>query len=646
MEKSPINSPASSGLALSLEQQDSSAATDYFEMSVPVTKLDADQYSAEDLDGVTESLFGSGNLNFLLMQAGQTNEAMALSDPFIIVGEAPGPLGGLSSTISFGDGLTNSSSPFALDSNNNDISTDRNVADDATSFSDGGAGSNGGYTASTVLPLAASGFVLNGGGAAPVIPTNGIDGESFDGNDGSDGRNGVDGEGGGNIINVDIDNFLDIDIGDIIIKLGDIDLGDITIIDLGDVTNIITTTITEITNLVDILNITEITNNVTNIVNNIFNNIFGGDGLTVHLDTILGEVTNLDLDILSGDSVFNVVNEIVDLSPVTNLLDPILGTENLVLVDLHSILSILDGNNDHRPGDTDLGLGIELPLLGDAHFIDGIVDVVFNPVEDVVGDIDILGDIGLGLFAPDHSAGDTDLNLGLDLDIVDNGLLDPVLDIGLDPVEDIVGDIDIDLGVAVDLLGDTADGLVDNFAGGTGEDSLLAGAGEILEDLGGDVIDGLLPGLDNDGGVAPDLDLDLLGDNETDTLAGDTDITLDIDLDPLGIDTPDLDFADIELDPVEEIIGDIDLDIDNALDLLGTLPGSGLGDLAGGVGGGEDPLSWPENILPNAGDIIDGGLGDALGSVLPEPAGDVAEGLGSLLNDQGGGLFSGGGLFG
>ncbi|MDD9901745.1 MAG: hypothetical protein OXT65_12260, partial [Alphaproteobacteria bacterium] len=34
-------------------------------------KLDADQYTAEDLDGVTESLFGSGNLNYLMLQARQ-----------------------------------------------------------------------------------------------------------------------------------------------------------------------------------------------------------------------------------------------------------------------------------------------------------------------------------------------------------------------------------------------------------------------------------------------------------------------------------------------------------------------------------------------------------------------------------------------
>jgi hypothetical protein len=77
--------------------------------------------------------------------------------------------------------------------------------------------------------------------------------------------------------------------------------------------------------------------------------------LPLHLDTILGDITNLTSIFSSGDSVFNVVNEVIDLSPVTNLLDPILGTENLALVDLHSILSILDGNNDHRLGDTDLG---------------------------------------------------------------------------------------------------------------------------------------------------------------------------------------------------------------------------------------------------------------------------------------------------
>src|SRR5262245_46580548 len=55
-------------------------------LSAPVRKLDADEYTANDLDGVTESATGSGNLNFLMMQAGQTNEAMTNMNPFNLSG--------------------------------------------------------------------------------------------------------------------------------------------------------------------------------------------------------------------------------------------------------------------------------------------------------------------------------------------------------------------------------------------------------------------------------------------------------------------------------------------------------------------------------------------------------------------------------
>src|SRR5690606_6548105 len=44
---------------------------------IPAGKLDADQYMVSDLDGVTEGLFGSGNMNFLMMQSAQTNELAA-----------------------------------------------------------------------------------------------------------------------------------------------------------------------------------------------------------------------------------------------------------------------------------------------------------------------------------------------------------------------------------------------------------------------------------------------------------------------------------------------------------------------------------------------------------------------------------------
>ena len=39
-------------------------------------KLDADQYAVEDSHGVTESLFGSGNLSYASLQSAQTDAAL------------------------------------------------------------------------------------------------------------------------------------------------------------------------------------------------------------------------------------------------------------------------------------------------------------------------------------------------------------------------------------------------------------------------------------------------------------------------------------------------------------------------------------------------------------------------------------------
>lgn len=47
----------------------------------PAGKLDADFYNADDLDGITESLFGSGNLNYMMLQARQNDIAAISNNP-------------------------------------------------------------------------------------------------------------------------------------------------------------------------------------------------------------------------------------------------------------------------------------------------------------------------------------------------------------------------------------------------------------------------------------------------------------------------------------------------------------------------------------------------------------------------------------
>lgn len=93
---------------------------------VQTHKLDADLYMAGDLDGITESLFGSGNLNYLLLQARQTDAAgsgngfdgmdAALADPYapswllaaaknIAAGLQPAVMDGAMLGTNAGDGL-------------------------------------------------------------------------------------------------------------------------------------------------------------------------------------------------------------------------------------------------------------------------------------------------------------------------------------------------------------------------------------------------------------------------------------------------------------------------------------------------------------------------------------------------------------
>lgn len=778
---------------------------DYFSSitHVPVSKLDADQYAAEDIDGVTESLFGSGNLNFAMLQASQTNDMIASNSPFLITGQNYSSTGYAGSGVTFHSGSPTSGNDFSYHNNQPTTDTDRTLADDSGVHVDGHS-FEGGFTHSTVGSLGVSGLAADRGTGLPSTGTNGFDGSGLNGDNGSDGLNGTDGDG---TTIVEITDITNIDLGDILNNLN-IDLGDFTLIDLGDVTNFLSTTINEISNIIDILNLTEITNNLTDIVNNFFSTIFGGDGgLTVHLDAILSEITDLDLDIISGDTVLNVVDQIIDLSPVTDLLDPVIDLDNLVLADLHSIISILDGPQDHAPGDIDLGLGIE-GALGNLPVVDSVVDLALNPVEDLVGDIDILADLGFGLLDNsniDNGAGDTDLTLGTDLDTITGDLLGLNIDVPLDPIEQITGDIDLDLGIGTDLLGDLAEG-VDIFNGGSDEANIFSGLGDNFGQGVGDILHDILPGLDHDptadvtsGGDlslfgtdiahiddinlnldpvealtgdldvhtdlgldllnsgdidnsagdtdltlgldfdglsdglppvdrdipldpvesvvgdidldlgaaghltddgiqgigdflqnlddnngAPDLTagggidlmgsdvaeipqielsldsiepltgdidattgvgLDLLGSSETDNSAGDTDLTTDIDIDLVGIELPDIDFVDVSLDPIENITGDIDLDINAAIDLLNSDPhDGGVGDLLGGNNPGQDILTaWPENVLPDPGDLFSGGGQDVVGA-LPEPVGHVAEGLGGLLGGQhhhhiGGGLF-------
>lgn len=607
--------------------------TDQFDLVFSPTtltsKLDADQYMAEDLDGGTESLFGSGNMNFLAMQAGQTNEAMRAvaeaeaSDPFesFAINEQM-PIGSLQGLVSsaVADELGNRTASFEPHSvsGNSALLLDRAAQNAETGFSN----NRGDFNETADAFDGTSGR----SGISGTSGTSGINGQSFSGTNGTDGNDGT----GTTIIN-----------------------NEYTFIDLGDVTELVDNTVTNVTHLTENLveNLTEIINNITDIdiinkLKNIFHEIFGDPD---NPDHDLG----LQLGITEGILP-------IDLPPV----------------DLNQLL---------------------------------------NPVEDIIGDVDI-GIVGgidlLGNSETDNQAGDTDINIIGDNGLLGTGLLGTNLNIALDAVEQFTGDIDLDVTSAANLLGTLAPGLIDNFVGGSGgplgdvgtgltniaapvlgpivgnsfvdlsgnlnlldptaggadsnlhvgvnlqplgiqlppvpvdvpfgqiegmTDPNLAGVGTVLTDLGlgggAAIIPGILggqPHTDTDLGLANDisiagndiplphlspvlnpvedlagdldvsehLGLDLFGSNEVINSMGDSDVNVTTNIEVVDHALVELS-PSIPLDPVEQIVGDIDLNLGVSDNLLGNIAAPVVDTATGGSGSG---------LLANIGDQLGNGV--------------------------------------
>lgn len=651
----------------------------------PTHKLDADQYMAEDLDGVTESVFGSGNMNFLMLQAGQTDEAIRSfgndapdsTDVFSasISSESSShayPL--LTDTDSDGSGSTGRSADTdrTLDNRADIDSTDILAPNSNTTNASVNSAS------ATALSASAPAASFTGGGSDGDNAASGLsrqDGKSPDapppgqnGSNGSNGQNGQNGENGNG------HGDIDINLGDITINIDNI------LIDLGDTVNVLTTSITNVTNLLNNLLCHGNTIDITNIIDLVFDIKHGllekietllgdiGDKTVLVknlLGDILGDVKNtaldLDLNVLdtvtadvhlllkdalngqilvggdltalksliadlpaldiladalghAGGAVHTLQDTIHDaLETVTSLpentVDTLVETLNdlndqlaCVLPDLdEAIGGLIGGLGIGEPGgaDHDVSLDIVTDVI-DFPVVDTALDIVINPAEDLLGDLDlgIGGGIDLlGSSETDNASGDIDIVLLPDLDLIDNDILDGGVEISLDPVEHIIGDVDLDVTTALDLLGDQADGLIDNAPGGSGDNALLSTLGDVLSG----VSETLLPEGDDD----QDIFLDT-GETLPDISFIDTDLHLDI-----------------PIDPVESVLGDIDLDLNDALDILRSdSSNSPLGNIT----------DWTETI---SGDISGGLFGDILTGggvdILPEPTGQIAEGLGALF---------------
>lgn len=604
--------------------------TDAFDapLIIPVGKLDADQYLADDLDGVTESIFGSGSMGYASLQASQTDAAMAIMENAM-----PDAGNTIGAVTNLGDAGRNAAQNYGdLDGPSAQVKSAESTNQTNSPVSAGESlisstvSDNGNFTASTVSTLSASQLAANNSnfstGGSGTNGTDGTSGSGLNGNNGTNGGNGTNGNDG-----TDNDNcneccgVINIDLGDVMITvdntvtvLGDTInnlttslvnittiLGDVVnnldltnLIDLGDVTNLITTIHNDINQNIQTLltQITNITENLTTNITNILEGVLGDQNLKIDLNALetLKAGVNIPLsDILATDveldvdlaPTLEIVNNIADLTGLDVLGDALgdLGgaTEALqaTIDDFTAVISDLDLTD---PGQTVTDL-VDT-LVTTLENLDDTVGTILTSVDDAVGSV--LDNVGItdGSLLSGNSPLIQDI---LSLEALNSDTLfeDVLGTLPLSPIEALVNDSGVDIGaVTDDLLGDLLDPILSD-----------SDSGEVLADLGA-TLDDLV-----DGGL---LDGGLLGGGNTD---GDTDIVADLDLGILETPITD-DIIEIALDPVEELLGDIDLDIGAGL----------LGDGDVNNANGDTDITLDTGI-----DLIDDTLGNLVGEIPLDP---------------------------
>jgi hypothetical protein len=226
------------------------------------------------------------------------------------------------------------------------------------------------------------------------------------------------------------------------------------------------------------------------------------DNATGAIDPVIETVADLtdtaaDAVGAATDAVGDIVGEATGAPDSVG--DTVSGTVGTVTSALGDVLPDLGDGNEAEPGDTDLTVDL---VLNDGASPLGVadVDVTLDPVEAILGDIDIdvdaaaeMADVSgtvdditadtgsavsdpigavtetLGDVLPDLSGGSgSDPDNLLTVDPTQNDGSSPLnlsgLDVDLDSVETIVGDIDIEIGTVADLtqsLGDVANPLPD-----------------------------------------------------------------------------------------------------------------------------------------------------------------------------------------
>ncbi len=654
------------------------------------SKLDADQYMAEDLDGVTESVFGAGNMGYASLQAAQSDILMT-QDGFLKEDGAQ-----LDTAITAAPSTQAYVIGQAVDVFEPKITAEETITnyDESQSSIEGtnaaDTGEVGGLTAATIGSIKASELSSNEGVFAPsgsglsladTVQSSAAE-EGQNGENGHSGHNGMNGSDGKE---ADCENTCDqfITINNIDINIADVTvLIEQTFIGLNDVLENLNITITEVTDVLGDI-VSNVLNQTTNLTSDSLTTaselleVVTGDLISVLKVTLnnIGEISqevigvveqsleNISTDILqpAGDASLSVVNNVLDQLDGADLLGDKLGDiggavhnlktilgdvkESLIKADIQDGLQdiitkvtgtleiletvtdktvdIVDGavgtvladlgvdnilGDDNANADGDLNLDIDLDILAtDLAYLE--LGPVLDPVEDVVGDVDLGIDLETDFLNPggsetDNTQGDSDINLAGDVDVLDSDILDLANELELDPVEDIIGDIDLDVGAAIDILGDAADPLLDSAEGGSAEDTLLGDVGEAIAD----VADAILPELNTDD-------------------ESDDDIVIEVDVDLLGI-SDELD-TEVTIDPVEDLTNDIDItlhvDIDDVVDLSGTT------DMTENITDSNNSGGWTESTISDSVSLFDQ-FSDPTheADILPDPSGSLAEGLGVL----------------
>jgi hypothetical protein len=573
-----------------------------------VARLDADMFTADDIDGVTEGLGGSGNLNYLVLQSQQTNESAINSDPFNIDhvdynaegvnpfdgGHAPGhwdasgafsPFNA-SSDLNSATGLLNVSGPSSYD----------------PAFGVTGGESGGSFT--TLGTLGASNFDATFNQNSDTTfdfksgddGANGGDGQGHDGENGAsgtDGTSGIDGRDGRDGQTPDDPPTPP---GD------DVDLSLNGISDLAGV------------------NLDVILDPVENVVGDIDINVDGAlgnilstdDGILPNPGTVIDALVG-GTEILDGQSLGLV------LQPVEDIATGLVETVNPMLSDLLPFLpdsldlvgGIINGSN--AGGDTDLLIngGLGLPdMFGLSGLGSTFLNIPLDPVENILGDTDI--DLSANSVVSNLLEGN--LSNLLNVGVLSNGEFLSGIDSTVSS-DDLTGSANSLFGNITDAVSgnDDIDSIANNLLNGNPVDMLIPGAvTEMVNDIAGGNIIGNPPSMDELNGLVNSVMADIPTDNPAGTV-----VDLLGDMTGNAVDTS-------MLDPVTGAIDDIP-----------------SGDILGGL---MDPLPGGDlpgmDILQPVTDLTESALGDGL------PAGDVLSGdlLGELTDSLPTGDLLGGDL--